>query len=161
MTTKRLPDLTSDLLRVAVNDLIKCEIDPRYEIDMDDWHRPNSHCSVCFAGAVMAKTKKVDPSIIFSPHAFGLADSRKLTALDSARRGNIRKAVLRVEDRESEFNRYTFDRSYGGGADCTSPLFDESFELPNDIDVEIYEEHPDVFKLQMLAIADELEMCGS
>ena len=46
----------SGLLRVALADFESCEQDPQYTINMCDWHKPNSHCAVCFAGAVMAQT---------------------------------------------------------------------------------------------------------
>lgn len=44
----------SGLIRLALADLRKCEQSPKYKINMDDWHVPNSRCSVCLAGSVMA-----------------------------------------------------------------------------------------------------------
>ena len=53
-----LPDKPSELIRLALADLRKCEADPRYLIDMAQWHRPvtSELCHVCLAGAVMART---------------------------------------------------------------------------------------------------------
>ena len=68
METKNiLPSKPWNLIRLAIKDLEKCEIDPNYKIDMDVWHLPpNEHissddgkCWVCLAGSVMAKHFKV------------------------------------------------------------------------------------------------------
>ena len=62
----KFEDLTaSELLGYALQSLDLCEQDPRYQIDMDDWHGvidPNPRnpetdlqCSVCLAGAFLAE----------------------------------------------------------------------------------------------------------
>ena len=53
-----LPDKPSELIRLALSDLEKCEGDSRYEVDMNEWHVPTQKghvCYVCLAGSVMAK----------------------------------------------------------------------------------------------------------
>lgn len=59
-TTCVLPDKPSELIRLALSDLRKCENNPAYKIDMSLWHDPGAiegKCSVCLAGAVMAQTE--------------------------------------------------------------------------------------------------------
>ena len=74
----RLPDKPSELIRTSIRDLVLCELDPKYEIDMADWHVPYftdeacdnddwsdanvKTCNVCLAGAVMSKTLGYDIS---------------------------------------------------------------------------------------------------
>ena len=55
------PETLSGLIRLALGDLRKCEQDPRYKVDMFEWHRPlnaggQEVCHVCFAGATMAQS---------------------------------------------------------------------------------------------------------
>lgn len=53
------PDKLSDLIRLALDDLRKCEENPQYTINMHVWyhHSPdNNRCMVCLAGSVMAQT---------------------------------------------------------------------------------------------------------
>lgn len=57
----KLPRRFSTLILHALKDLRKAERSPKYKVDMTNWHMPNSHCSVCFAGAVMAFSLKLDP----------------------------------------------------------------------------------------------------
>ncbi len=46
----------SELIRLALADLLKVERDKRYVVNMGVWHIPNGVCQVCMAGAVIAKT---------------------------------------------------------------------------------------------------------
>ena len=62
------PETLSGLVRLAVDDLEKCEADKRYRIKMDECHHvrdqnvddpqcmPDYVCEVCFAGSVMAQS---------------------------------------------------------------------------------------------------------
>lgn len=89
---KKLPEKLSELIEVALNDLDLCEKDPRYKIDMWNWHRPNSHCSVCFAGSVMAKTFGLGPDEHIMEertgnNTFSARDWNKFHALDHVRKG--------------------------------------------------------------------------
>lgn len=64
MTT--LPKKKSELLRLAVNDVLRCKEEPgKYILDMGTWYRKDGIelCHVCMAGAVMAQTLKMDPII--------------------------------------------------------------------------------------------------
>lgn len=60
--TTKLPEKPSELLKLAMLDLEKVEADPRYRVDMGEWHKPNGRCSVCLAGSVMAKTLGLPPN---------------------------------------------------------------------------------------------------
>lgn len=59
----KLPDDLSELILVALEDLEKCEADPKYDICMGVWvykYDPDV-CSVCLAGAVMCQ--RIDPNL--------------------------------------------------------------------------------------------------
>jgi hypothetical protein len=49
----------SELLKIALGDLIKCEKSPKYKINMNRWvdygAAPNMPCHVCLAGAALVK----------------------------------------------------------------------------------------------------------
>jgi hypothetical protein len=92
MTT--LPDKPSELLTLALADLESVEKDPRYRVDMGDWHKPYpEYCSVCLAGAVMAQTINMSPKKLGVPSSFSKEISGKLLALDAIRRGFVALAV--------------------------------------------------------------------
>ena len=60
----QLPDKPSELIRLAIRDMQLCERDPRYNLNMNQWHSGGSSdgervCQVCMAGSVMAKTLQV------------------------------------------------------------------------------------------------------
>lgn len=99
-TESKLPDKPSELCRVALADLAKCRQDPRYIIDMMQWHEPydEDHCVVCLAGSVMAQTFNVPIDEECRPNQFGV-DRRKLHALDEFREGLIAfgLAVMQIE----------------------------------------------------------------
>jgi hypothetical protein len=52
-----LPDLPSELIRLALHDLELCANDDKYDIDMGLWYKRHDegYCSVCLAGSVMAQ----------------------------------------------------------------------------------------------------------
>lgn len=94
-TPDTLPDKPSELIRVALADLEKCENDPKYEIFMGTWHDPYPSagvCDVCLAGSVLAKTMGFDPSVYVAPydHHLSSENSAKLSALDDFRTGDLR-----------------------------------------------------------------------
>jgi len=56
-----LPHKRSELIRLAVADLEKCEHDSRFIIDMSCWIiSTRDTCAVCLAGSVMAQTLNMD-----------------------------------------------------------------------------------------------------
>jgi hypothetical protein len=87
-----LPDKPSELIRVALADLEKCKLDPRYSIDMLSWHQFDKLigvCHVCLAGAVMAKTFQCHPELCVNPYNFPREIASKLHALNAFRTGAI------------------------------------------------------------------------
>lgn len=83
----------SQMILLALSDLEEAEKNPKYRIDMGTWHSPNSHCSVCFGGAVMAGTLGVSKDDEVVPEDFHDEDERKLLAMDCMRCCNIGDAV--------------------------------------------------------------------
>ena len=85
-----LPDRPSELLRVALDDLRKCEADPRFKIDMSQWVMPQDGvCYVCLAGSVMIQELGASPKIGCLPSHFSEEVSDKLDALNEFRMGFI------------------------------------------------------------------------
>lgn len=84
------PSKPSELIRLALRDLREVEADPRYAVNMADWHNPHAEiCHVCFAGAVMAKSlgTPVYEYSSYCDHRFSTQWQRSLDALDSFRLG--------------------------------------------------------------------------
>lgn len=86
-STKReplLPEKLSDCLAVALGDLIKCERQKgTYRIYMMTFHQPNSHCTVCLAGAAMAQTLGVPPTEPSCPSGFNQHNNVRLNAISN------------------------------------------------------------------------------
>ena len=128
-----LPDKLSELIRHAVGDLEKCEIDGQYEIDMNAWHLPNNEvCHVCLAGSVMAQTLEIPASRAITLEVLDATVSEKMCALNEARKGNVKVALewLGISQR---WNR-----------EKVTPYADD----------------PTAFKAEMLQLAADLEAAG-
>ncbi len=138
-----LPNKPSQLIKLALTDLETVEKNPRYEIDMERWHEPwiermdsDGHreyiCHVCLAGAVLANTFKEDYHKNFDPYHFSPEVKTKLIAIDYLRQGEIEDAFDRLQ-----------------------------LELPQSmmrsIDIRDYHANKDGFKVDMLALATNLE----
>lgn len=101
-----LPDTLGRLLYVALDDLVKCEDNPRYTIDMDYWVRAwgkSTTCSVCLGGAVLVESlgydfrKLIDNGIgstLFPEDLPQQSIRRKLRALNFLRSGCVESAIL-------------------------------------------------------------------
>ena len=91
----RLPNKPSELLTVALNDLIKTENDPRYRVDMYIWHDPMGpdSCLVCLAGSVMAQSLETSPALETVPGHFDSDTGGKLVALDCFQQGQTTRAL--------------------------------------------------------------------
>lgn len=95
--SKRLPDKPSELIRLALADLRKVEADELYEVNMNLWHAPMHSkpvCAVCLAGAVMAMTLGAKPWTDMLPSFYKGKTTRKLSALDSFRIGEVDFALV-------------------------------------------------------------------
>lgn len=101
----RLPDLPSELLRLAVADLKAIEKDPLYLVDMAEWHRPNEQketCRVCLAGSVLARTLGHSPSEEVDWEKVDPDTSNKLTAIDDMRAGDLELALLAIDIHDAD-----------------------------------------------------------
>lgn len=141
MSTTALPNKPSALIRVALADLRKVEVDPRYRVHMSNWHLPQkkgeeSTCYVCLAGSVMAKTFEVPPSELRSPGWFDAEVMRALHALDDFRSGEVHEGLSTLEI-----------------------SFDED-AVPFVVDVRRHEDDSEGFHQDMNALADLLETHG-
>lgn len=101
----KLPRKMSELILVGLRDLAKVERNTTvYKVNMGVWHTPNSHCTVCLAGAVMAKSLDVEPweelspgglirsALTGKPRASG-QDVLALQALNCLRQGGVGQAA--------------------------------------------------------------------
>lgn len=98
----KLPDKPSELIRVALADLKKCEADNNYHVEMSLWHEPTKlkfpveggstlFCQVCLAGAVMGQTLGIDFNTGATPSSLMFDDDtgNKLRALNEFRQGHV------------------------------------------------------------------------
>lgn len=134
--TNTLPDKPSELIRVALADLVKVERSPKYVVNMEDWHVPiiSGVCEVCFAGAVMAKTLEADRDVFFNPEDMMSMDiEHKLIALDYFRMGD---------------------------ASCRMDYMGLPADDNHDRDIAEYEDDPKAFKKDMRKLAKDLEKEG-
>lgn len=131
--TATLPDKPSELIRVALDDLAKCEADPdSFTINMGDWLVPeNGKCSVCLAGAVMAQSINVDRSRALTPYFLGESVRDKLLALNLLRVGDVRIGL-----------------SFMG--------IDKGCDMPSSRMVARYRDDPAQFRADMLQLAADL-----
>jgi len=87
----RLPRKRSELLKLALTDLEKCELNPRFRVDVCYWLMSGPYsCVVCLAGSVMAQTLNMDDGSTFVtgvhiPNLFSVETRRKLLFLDQVR----------------------------------------------------------------------------
>lgn len=129
-----LPDRPSGMIRLGLADLERAENDSRYVVDMNDWHRPDEGvCLVCMAGAVMAFSLGMDPTVDASPSRYGASTVRaKLCMLNEFREGDVCCGLNWV------------------GMESTLP----------DREVPSYRNDPVGFKSAMSELADQLEHEG-
>lgn len=132
-----LPDKPSELIRVAIKDLQACRLDSKYIIRMDNtWHDGEFEdvCSICLAGAVMAKTFGLSPYSNLSPSYFRISgEDNKLYSLDAFRGGDVKGGMLRL------------NIPYNSKMDRT---------------ITDYSKNPDQFIEDMLKMSDDLEKEG-
>lgn len=144
---KELPDVPSALLTLALDDLEKAEVDPRYVIDMNHWHQPalrgsrDMLCAVCLAGSVIAFSLGVPPYHPSRPGNFDADTCRKLIALDEFRAGSYSAALQMLHVRDAEY--------------LLSARLRAEF-WPTDA----YHNAPAAFKARLRALAERLEGMG-
>jgi hypothetical protein len=136
---KSLPNKPSALILLALKDLEQIEASNKYNVNMSTFHSPsyryNGKCSVCLAGAVMAKTLNVRPNQYRGPIDMGDPIKRKLYAIDHFRQGGI-----------------------------SAGFYDMRIPVPalvvNEINIIDYSQDPDMFKTQMTKLARDLKELG-
>ena len=93
-----LPNKPSELMRLAVKDLMAIETDPAYTINMSYWHYPLriesgegtiTRCAVCMAGAVLANTLHKPATTEQYPDIYPREVKDALQAIDAFRAGSI------------------------------------------------------------------------
>jgi len=134
----KLPDTLSGLIRLALDDLHKCEKDDKYRIYMEDWHVPKESgvCDVCLAGAVMAKTLNVPIDCHIKPFELKVNVNKQLTIINDLRSGQVSDALREINP-ENRNPTEKYDR-----------------------EIEQYEDNPELFHKQMNQLADDLEKAG-
>lgn len=131
-----LPDKPSELIRLALNDLAKCEANPKYKIDMRVWHHSrNGTCSVCLAGSVMAQTLNTSDFVTLVPSDFR-EERNKLAGLNEFRCGFIILGLVCLGFHKPEW-KHKPDR-----------------------EITPYDEDPVAFVVDMHQLADDLEAEG-
>jgi len=137
MKKLKLPDVPSELILLALNDLELIEKNPNYIVNMTRWHDycdVDQICYACFAGAVMAGTLRSNFREVLDPHDFG-KNYNKLAALDAFRLGDI---ILGLHEM---------------GIHKTNILSDYFRVTP-------YQESPKAWKIDMMAMVDFLKSKG-
>lgn len=135
-----LPDVPSELIRLAIRDLNAMEKTKGYVVDMEYWHGAHNedghdgNCAVCFAGSVMANSLNVQRKVRTSPQHFPTLIERKLSALDDFRTGQVDDALETLK-------------------------IDNDSDVPNR-SVADYHNNKAQFKRDMRELADDLEAVG-
>ena len=98
-----LPNKPSELMRLAVKDLMAIETDPAYTINMSYWHYPLriesgegtiTRCAVCMAGAILANTFHMPSNTEQVPDMFSHKTRDALQAIDHFRVGAIQEGCI-------------------------------------------------------------------
>lgn len=104
-----LKNTLGELLEDAINDA--CSLDPElYSLSMTDWHckyPSQATCSVCMAGAVIARSLGADRELDLSPAEYPREISDKLLAINALRKGYTHQAscyIGKAEHRTLDFN---------------------------------------------------------
>jgi hypothetical protein len=95
----------AEVLRLALDDFEAVSRDARYVIDFGNWHRPpdgmtasKTACSVCLAGAVIARSLGAPAHLYLEPEDYSEALELRLAALDHLRSGGISCAYVELFD---------------------------------------------------------------
>lgn len=98
---EKLSNKPSEAILQAIEDLEWCEQDPRYRIDMDDWHTPvDDVCYVCQAGAILTRRVAQDRrdeylSLMSASNIdIGNREVLKIKAFDELRNGYVEEFLI-------------------------------------------------------------------
>lgn len=147
----RLPSKPSKLIRVALKDLSAAE-KAGMNVNMGCWYDKNKEggCTVCLAGAVMARHFELDkdegvaPSTLWSRNLINSQTYDKLRALDFFRSGQIENALEQLGLGMS-FQDKRRERLYSSMGHRYMPDYDEN---------------PQAFHKALGKLADDLEAVG-
>jgi hypothetical protein len=141
-TNVTLPNKPSELIELALSDLVKCEQSPGYEVNLDIWHQPRGNvCVVCLAGGVMAQSLGADKTMYLEPEDFTETSRHNgncLTALDMFRSGLIDLGWFWMFGDVTDFPEV----------------------IPTELDVAEYADDPEGFKNAMAEIASIFKKAG-
>lgn len=157
-----LPDKPSELIRFAMTELAVVEQHPDYRIDMWEWHVPQEGlCSVCLAGAVMARVMPADIKFMFGHDFFSDETERKLDAIDAFRVGSVLLGVMKtlgvgLSSDSDDGASVGSVRMFGSGG---IPELPDGLREVNR-HVTQYDESPALFRDAMDRLAAELEKHG-
>jgi len=138
-----LPSKLGDIIRLAINDLERCESTPGYRVKMAEWHRyvPDEDlCYVSLAGVVMANTLQVPRDVTDFP---ALDFEEGLGVLDLA------QAYVGTPSYYSWVSVVDSLEPYCSGIDQDSPA--------PDIVAANYDDDPDQFKVSLADLADHFD----
>jgi hypothetical protein len=131
MKPTKLPLLPSALIRVALEDLAKCEAQPdKFKVEMNWWYKPPCNegdvCHVCMAGAVIANRflDDVRPSVILNRYEVipglndlpetSITDLKALIALNDFRVGGLAAGLSRLGiEKPADFPHFIGITDYG------------------------------------------------
>jgi len=139
-----LATTASNLIRQAIKDLVQAEESDKYYIDMGTWHNPSStlsvnpRCVVCLAGAVMAHTLQRSHLEYANPGNYDNETMYKLESLNTFRMGMVEFGL-------NEF--YRHDKT-------------DLKNIPAERNMIKYTTDSEIFKRDMLSLADDLEAVG-
>lgn len=141
-----LPNTLSGLITLALIDLEEVQKMESRIVSMDSWHYPHVNyvtgerkCAVCFAGAVMDRTFKVDERSPYIQRHFSKANVAKFYALDYLRRGRVAEAIdclLRISPSISRYtgDTHVFNRAISEWDDTGADFKKGMWELARDLE---------------------------
>lgn len=153
---KGLPDTFSGLIKLALDDLKIAEQSSKYKINMNTWFKRNDGvCQVCLAGCVLAISLEGEGGPFEVVDIISDCDEficKKLFALDEIRKGNLIRAYSHFIGKDIKeildfVNFFTNLRS-------KFYLMNLNREWPT------YRLYPDLFKLNLEILIEELEKEG-
>lgn len=106
-----LPNMPSELIRLAINDLMTFELNESFEIRMEKWIeylRETDICTISMEGAVMVETLGCNyKNQIDHLKDLPVIESNKIMAINDIRQGDLEVAAIRlsVDKNQQKTNR--------------------------------------------------------
>ena len=115
------------------------EKDPRYLVDMSEWHTKGVHsrCQVCMAGSVLAKTLGLGPEdAVYTPTMLTTSLDYKLRAINHLRDGDVCMAgrnMCRITGADPDMCGSGLDREIVGYHENRGLFYDDMATLLRDL----------------------------